>query len=273
VHGDHLKQFCCAALLIVSVSGANAACEFALQGEGRVAQIIDARTLRLDDGRDVRLAGIETPTDDAARGRDALATLIEGREVTLHGADDRPDRYGHQIAFVAVKGTGASVQLELVARGEMAASPTITDKPCLAALFAAEETAREAGRGIWGSSAALKNAERADDISARMGRFAVIEGTALSARLAGTAFYVNFGRRWTRDFAVTISKRMMPSFAAAGIDLNALTGKKIRVRGWIERRGGPRIEASHVGQIEIVAAAEAAGSNNGAGTLARDEGK
>jgi len=270
---DALKQIFCAAALILPVSAAHAACEFAPQGEGRVAQVIDARTFRLDDGRDVRLAGIEMLTDDAARGRNALAALIDGRNVTLHGADDRPDRYGHQIAFVAVKGAAALVQLELVERGEMAASPLVTDKPCLTALLAAEGTARAARHGLWGSSTALKNAERPDDISARMGRFAVIEGTVLSARLAGAAFYVNFGRRWTRDFAVTISRRMMPSFAAAGIDLNALTGKKIRVRGWIEKRGGPRIEASQVGQIEIVAAADAPVRDSAAGTSERDEGK
>jgi len=66
---------------------------------------------------------------------------------------------------------------------------------------------------------------------------------------------------------------MMPSFAAAGIDLNSLTGKKIRVRGWIERRGGPRIEARLPGQIEMVAAADPALRDSAAGMLARDEGK
>lgn len=268
-----LKRSCFVPMLILSVSGATAACEFAVQGEGHVAQIIDARTIRLDDGRDVRLAGLEMMDEDAGRGRDALARSVMGREVTLHGTDDRPDRYGQQIAFVAVKGASAPVQLELVAQGIAAASPAVTDRACLSALLAAEGTARAAKRGIWGSSIALKNAERPDDILARTGRFSVVEGTVLSARPAGAVFYLNFGRRWTRDFAVTISKRMMPSFAAAGIDLNSLTGKKIRVRGWIERRGGPRIEARLPGQIEMVAAADPALRDSAAGMLARDEGK
>jgi hypothetical protein len=36
-----------------------AGCSFDAQGEGHVAEIIDSRTFRLQDGREVRLAGIE----------------------------------------------------------------------------------------------------------------------------------------------------------------------------------------------------------------------
>jgi hypothetical protein len=84
----------------------------------------------------------------------------------------------------------------------------------------------------------LKNAKSADDILSRRGRFTVVEGTVSSARLAGATFYVNFGRRWTRDFAVTISRRMMASVEATGIDLKSLKDKRVLVRGWIETRGG-----------------------------------
>jgi hypothetical protein len=46
---------------------------------------------------------------------------------------------------------------------------------------------------------------------------------------------------------------MMPSFEAAGIDLRSLANRRIRVRGWIGRHGGPRIKATHIGQIELIA--------------------
>ena len=36
-----------------------AGCSFEPQGEGRVAAVIDARSFRLQDGREIRLAGIE----------------------------------------------------------------------------------------------------------------------------------------------------------------------------------------------------------------------
>ncbi|HEX7882454.1 MAG TPA: thermonuclease family protein [Afipia sp.] len=245
--------------LIAGVCGspALAACEFALQGNGHVSSVLDTRTFRLSDGRDVRLAGIEIVADDADRGKTTLAALIAGHDITLHGPDDTPDRYGRQQAFVALKELATPIQFELLTRGEAMASTTVSDKACSGALLEAEAAARAARRGIWAGSAALKNAERPDDILARRGRFSVVEGTVSSARLAGATFYVNFGRRWTRDFAVTISKRMTPSIEAAGIDLKSLKDKRVRVRGWIEKRGGPRIEVSHVGQIELIAAAKA----------------
>ncbi|CAN5294314.1 thermonuclease family protein [soil metagenome] len=248
--------FGCAVLLMACSSALRAACEFAIQGEGRVNAVLDARTFRLDDGREVRLAGIELPHDTATRDAENLRSLIGGSKVTLHGPDDRPDRYGRQPAFVFVESSGTPVQLDLLASGEALASPVVNDKACSGALLAAEGAARAAKRGIWAGSTALKNTESPDDILARKGRFAVVEGTVSSARLAGATFYVNFGHRWTRDFAVTISRRMMPSFETAGIDLKSLKDKRVRVRGWIEQRGGPRIEATYPGQIELIAAAD-----------------
>jgi hypothetical protein len=51
---------CSFALVVATAGPANAAgCAFEGQGEGRVAAVIDARTFRLEDGREVRLAGIE----------------------------------------------------------------------------------------------------------------------------------------------------------------------------------------------------------------------
>ena len=120
------------------------------------------------------------------------------------------------------------------------------------ALGAAEAVARRAKRGTWADSTVIKNAERPDDILARIGQFTVVEGKVLSVREAGATFYANFGRRWTQDFAATISKRMMTSFEAAGTSLKSLQYRNIRVRGFVERRGGPRIELVHVGQIEVI---------------------
>jgi endonuclease YncB( thermonuclease family) len=225
-----------------------APCSLTPQGEGRVAAIIDARTFRMDDGREVRLAGIEAVTDGSA----ALGALVAGRNVTLHGETDAPDRYGRQPALVFVEQSAAPVQHQLLARGDVLVSATIADKACAAELVAAEATARQAKRGIWAGPAVIKNAESPGDILARIGQFTVVEGKVLSVRQAGATTYINFGRRWTRDFAVTISRRMVPAFEAAGIDLKSLENKRIRVRGWIEARGGPRVEARTLGQIELV---------------------
>jgi hypothetical protein len=45
---------------------------------------------------------------------------------------------------------------------------------------------------------------------------------------------------------------MINSFEAGGITLKSLEGRRVRVRGWVEQRSGPRIELLRVGQIEVV---------------------
>ena len=119
-------------------------------------------------------------------------------------------------------------------------------------LTAAEATGRQARKGTWAEPAAIKNAESPGDILAGIGRFTMVEGKVLSVRQAGATTYLNFGPNWTRDFAVTISRRMLPAFEAAGISVKSLENRRIRVRGWVEARGGPRIEVLHPGQIELL---------------------
>jgi endonuclease YncB( thermonuclease family) len=253
----------CGLLLMAAVDPAIAAgCAFAPQGEGRVTEIIDARSFRLADGRDVILAGIEpaASSDSKTIQTAALSAIIAGHDVTLSGNDDMPDRYGRQPAFVfvdsseiPVQGSSqASVQAQLLAQGTALVAATVTDKDCAATLAAAEATARDAKRGIWANPTVIKNTESPGDILSGIGRFMLVEGKVLSVRQAGATTYLNFGRNWTRDFAVTIPKRMIPVFEGAGIVLKSLENRRIRVRGWIEARGGPRIEALRVGQIELL---------------------
>ena len=212
--------------------------------------MIDARTFRLQDGREVRLTGIEpADTTDAAA---ALAGLIAGRDVTLHGDSDMPDRYGRQPALVFLDDAGPSVQSRLLAQGAALATLAIADQPCAADLAAAEVGARRARAGLWGHYGVIKSAESPGDILADIGRFRLVEGRVLSVRTAGATTYLNFGRNWTQDFAVTISRRMMVTLEGAGISPKSFERRRIRVRGFIERRGGPRIEVVRVGQIEVV---------------------
>lgn len=240
----------CALLSGACIGRAGAACNFENQGDGRVAAVIDARSFRLDDGREVRLAGIEAA--DRAKATAALSALLVGHEVSLRGSDDTPDRYGRQPAFVFLAGSETPVQSELLRRGLALASSETTEKDCAAALSAAEAEARAAKSGTWAGSTVIKNAESPGDILAGIGRFAVVEGRVLSVRQAGATTYLNFGRNWTQDFAATISRRIVPAFEAAGLAPKSLENRRIRVRGWVEARRGPRIELLRVGQVELV---------------------
>ena len=213
-----------------------------------VAAVRDGRTITLTDGRELRLAGIEV----AGRGAEALRRLVDGKALRLPPAS-ATDRYGRVVGFAALPGADQTVQEALLAQGEALVSARIEEKACAEALFAAEKAARAARRGLWADpNFAPLSSENLPGLDAARGRFALVEGKVLSVRESGATIYMNFGRRWTRDFTVTILKRQQRTFAAAGLDVRQLEGRRVRVRGWVERRGGPIIEASAPGQIELV---------------------
>ena len=246
--------------VVVATPSWAASCAPPELGEGHVAEIIDGRSFRLDDGREIRLAGIEPAGATKADRISVLAAILADHDVTLRGTDDAPDRYGRQSAFVYLHASDTPVQAQLVSAGSALVSPDLEDGDCAAALRAAESEARQAQKGTWAVNHVIKNAESADDILAGIGRFAVVEGRVLSVHQSGATTYLNFGRSWTRDFAVTIPRRALTAFAQAGLAPKSLENKRIRVRGWVEARQGPnqgpmqgpRIDALRVGQIEVL---------------------
>ena len=95
------------------------------------------------------------------------------------------------------------------------------------------------------------SADSAEELAAARGRFTLVEGKAWSVRENGSTIYINFGPRWGEALTITISKRDESGFAAAGVAPKKLEARRLRVRGWIEERNGPRIEATRPEQIEI----------------------
>jgi len=258
-HARGIAPMLCAILPVIALAGLARAegCALPPQGEGHVADVVDGRSFHLADGREILLAGIEPATSEATKANRAaaLAALIADHDVTLRGGDDTPDRYGRQPAFAFLAGSDVPVQALLLAQGAALVSVDIVaDKDCAASLLAAEAEARASQRGIWAGSSAIKNAESAGDILAEIGQIYGGRGKVLSVRQAGAITYLNFGRNWTRDFAVTISKRALADLAGAGIVPKSLENHRIRVRGWVEARTGPRMEVQRAGQIEVLGA-------------------
>jgi len=240
-----------------------------------VSRVLDGRNFVLDDGREVHLAAVEVPLlpvpgdlHAAAGGtaaKAALAALVAGAQVVLRRAQYKSDRYGRIVAYADAsrKDSARSVQAELVSAGFARVGDDVGNEICAAELLRRENAARQAKLGLWANP--YYDPVRADkpaDILAQRGHFALVEGNVVSVHESGATVYVNFGRRWSRDFAVTIRKRNERSFAAAGLDLKGLAGQRVRVRGWIEARGGnagsagdgywhaPWIEVTHPEQIE-----------------------
>lgn len=248
--GSGLRRAALALLLIASAAPAQA-CRLEPLGPGMVRNVADDATLWLDDGRSVRLDGIEVASVRPAPPLPARA----GQAVILSGRSAVPDRYGRLRAFVTVEGQEADgpIQYAMLAAGQARVSGRGLDKPCLAALLEREGKARKAGLGIWATPEyAVRQADDAAAVRALRGRFALVEGRVLSVRESGGTIYVNFGRRWSEDFTVTIAKRNERIFTAAGLAPQRLERRQVRVRGWVEERGGPWIELTGPEQVELV---------------------
>jgi endonuclease YncB( thermonuclease family) len=230
---------------------------------GRVMRVLDGRSFVLDDGREIRLAALEVPTEsgrDGASPRSALEALLIGHTVALRQGEATPDRYNRIIAHayridVDLPGAGGNqfVTSDLLANGHARVAANTGSMACATELLSHERAARTAKIGLWNDPqyAILGGGDLAG-LVAKQGRFAVVEGQVVSVRESGGTIYVNFGRRWSQALTVTISKRQERIFVDAGMAPKQLDNRRVRVRGWIELRNGPRIEASRPEQIETV---------------------
>lgn len=250
-----VATLCCAPVPGVAQDSARAenGCRFVNIGSATVRATTD-EGIALEDGRLVRLAGVIV-------AKPADVALAEGTPIVLKrvGAAET-DRYGRLVAHVFIKdgfikdgGTERWLQADLLRAGSAQVATRIGDAACARALFGAEQSAREAKLGLWADPYYVMNkAEDPAEVLKARGRLALIEGTVLSVRESRGTIYVNFGRRWTEDFTVTIAKRNERVFTAAGLEPKKLAGRRVRIRGWVEERGGPWVDAARPEQIEVV---------------------
>jgi endonuclease YncB( thermonuclease family) len=261
------------ALLIVSGSQPVMACELSEPETATVAEILDGETLKLADGRVVRLIGAKAPSAPLGwRGDDpwplvedskqALDKLASGKQVELKYGGRRIDRYGRVLAQVFVTSGGKQVWLqeELVAEGLARVYSFPDNRACVAELLARESEARAKRLGVWGSSA--YRVQSADDVK-RLGRltqsYQLVEGTVAKVGEGAGRLYLNFADDWRSDFTISIERKDVSAFTAAGINPKALAGKHVRVRGWVEWRNGPMVAATHPEQLELLMDVPASG--------------
>ena len=236
-----------AAAVVRTAAAQETGCTFQDAGTGIVRAVLDGRSFVLTDGREVRLAGIETPEASKA----ALEKILGNRDVTLKKLGDDKDRHGRLPAFAFVPGDERSAQQMLLASGSARVSARVGSAACAKPLLGAEQAARAAKLGLWSEPThALRQADDPAHVLGERGRFTLVEGKVLSVRESGGTIYVNFGRRWSEDFTATLLKRNERAFTTAGLDLKKLSGRTVRLRGVIEERGGPWLELTRRSKLK-----------------------
>ena len=251
-----------AVLLCVAILAAPAA---AIEGlrEGAsavVADVVDGDTVVLDDGTEVRLVGIQAPKLPLGRAdfetqplapeaKAAMRELALGQRVTLYYGGQPVDRWSRALAHLRDE-RGRWLQGEMLSRGLARVYSFADNRAMVAEMLTLERVARGAGRGIWAHPfyavrSALETPRFIDS-------FQIIEGRVVSASIIKGRAYMNFGDDWREDFTVTVAPRDMSLFREAGLDIEALSGQRVRVRGWLKHFNGPQIEATHPEQIEVL---------------------
>ncbi|MCF5707474.1 thermonuclease family protein [Pseudomonas syringae] len=205
----------------------------------QVQRVVDGDTLRLDDGRSVRMIGLNTPETGkrgqsaepfAEAGKQRLQALVKesGGQVRLQVGEQAKDRYGRTLANVYGR-NGANLEAQLLSEGLgylVAVAPNTARVDCQQS---AERQARQAGVGLWRNSP-VKSAAQIDK-----GGFTVVSGQVKSVQR-------NRGGLWIElegSMVLRISPELLPAFDAA--KLERLKGRQIEARGWVvdrSRRGG-----------------------------------
>ncbi|MFR0674094.1 thermonuclease family protein [Enterobacterales bacterium AW_CKDN230030176-1A_HGKHYDSX7] len=237
----HKKAPLVGAFFMAAIWGASAQAEVRCAPPGLVQQVtvrhvVDGDTLRLIDGRSVRLIGINAPEigrrghasepfAEAARQRlRALVKASDGRLGLVVGKE-RTDHYGRLLAH-AYGRDGRNLEARLLGEGlgyRVAIAPNVVLTRCHRQ---AERQAREAGIGLWRRQAVRRAAEL------RRPGFAVVAGR------------VEQVRRQRADVSLVLDDRLLVTVPARLHDrlsmraLERLRGRQVEVRGWVRPRVG-----------------------------------
>ena len=240
----HLRACAIAAALL---AGAPAFGCGAFSSAGRIAEATEHAELKLEDGRTLRLAGLDAPQAELVLDRIAEAWTERGVKIALLAP--APDRWGRWLADVNGD-DGASLSDDLLRDGLARVKPEFETRGCEAA------AARDGKRGARGPPRALGRRRRYPSPRPTSQRSKRRTGASSSSRAPS-----NGSARAERGFIlISAAREGLPSWRARkseaafqrrGIKLSALAGRAVRVRGYLDRRFGPRIEIVDPLMIEL----------------------
>lgn len=213
-----------------------------LSGEAesvRLRRAIDGDTLLLEDGRKLRLIGINTPelahdqASEQAGAGEALrfaSHFLASRRLYIQQERDAHDRHGRLLAHV-YREDGASLEYALLRAGLalfIAIPPNIARLDCL---VSAESEARRAAEGLWGSG--VYRALPATQLGAAAGGFQLLRGRVSEVVRSRDSWWIEMGG------AVVLRIHRSDWRYFDWLTVVALKGREIEVRGWLVSRGSP----------------------------------
>ena len=234
-------------------------------GMVRVAAVDERLDLTLDDGRIVRLAGLDGSIYANPATQEAAQALLNARLIDRDAELDvlaGPDRWGRipgdlSPAKSAVEPAGSAAEA-LLAAGLARVRPEFEARSCALMRLALENAARDRLLGIWAEieraiipSSNLAALKRLD------GHFAVIEGAVRRVGLGRSRIYLDLVPRGGPTLVVP--RKLEPALARAGVVVSGLKGRDVRARGVIDGRFGLRLEIGDPAMIELALQPKRAG--------------
>ncbi|TLP58178.1 MULTISPECIES: thermonuclease family protein [Pseudomonas] len=204
-----------------------------------VRQVVDGDTIRLVDGRSVRLIGINAPElgrngrvaepyAEAARQRlQALVKASDGKLGLVPGAQSK-DKYGRTLAHIYSR-TGNNLEAQLLSEGlgyRVAVAPNVRLSACQQQ---AERQARQARKGLWRQSP-VRSARRLDQAG-----FAVISGKISKVEANRGGIWLELDGAVVLNIPARLRRHFPPGF------VDNLKGRQVEARGWVvdrSRKGG-----------------------------------
>ncbi len=226
-----------------------------------VAKVVDGDTLHLQDGRSVRLIGINSPElgyDDkpseplAEQARDAFRAMVKPKDkVGLVYGREQHDRYRRLLAHVYLT-NGKSVEAQLLKAGlaaQIVVPPNVGQLDCY---HAAEQRARQVVEGVW---AGIYRPIPIEQLARDSKGFHLIIGRITRVGESKNSMWLNFAgpaSEGSREVvAARIARTDLPAFA--DLKPQTLLGKTVIVRGWVYHYKFQQvIRVRHPASIELV---------------------
>ncbi len=217
-----------------------------------VERALDGDSVRLTDGRQLRLIGVNTPEFGkdgappeplAREARAALAEMVNGRTLRIEPGREAHDRHGRLLAHLHT-GDGRRVEIELLRRGLgwLVAVPPNVDH--VNALAAAEAEARAVRRGVWAEPAYAPRP--AETLTPPDAGFRFVTATVRAVDDRRHAYYVELAPRVVMVIPRQEWRDYFAGQAGHGRHPRALVGRRVTVRGWFTARGDQlRVRVGH----------------------------